>query len=186
MNAIASTALVLGLAGLSPSHSSPLPVPDSSVPPCCATPEPDAPLDLDVVRALAGTWVAVDADGNPTDQVVSEAHVSAGGHAVLETLFPGADEEMLTLYYMDEGRLSLTHHCVLGNHPTMVAQREGDEVVFTCVDAGERCVAARRPLHMHEARFRWLADGRLATAWTSMEAGRLAGEPRRTVSARRD
>lgn len=183
MNTIASTALVLALAGLSPA-----PLPGTGAPraSCCALPGPDAPLDLDVVRALTGTWVAVDANGRATDEVVSESHVTAGGHAVLETLFPGSDEEMLTLYYMDEGRLCLTHHGVLGNHPTMVAQRAGDEIVFTCVDAEARCVAARRPLHMHEARLRRLEGGRLASTWTSMDGGRLASEPRRTVVERRD
>jgi len=51
---------------------------------------PPAPTNagLEKIKKLAGTWVAADKDGKPTDQVVSIVKVTAGGSAVHETLFP--------------------------------------------------------------------------------------------------
>ena len=48
---------------------------------------------LEKMKKLAGTWVAADKDGKPTDQVVSIIKVTAGGSAVHETLFPGQPQE---------------------------------------------------------------------------------------------
>jgi hypothetical protein len=54
--------------------------------------------NLDTIKKLAGEWVAMDKDGKPTGPVVSRIEVTSGGKAVLETLAPGSDHEMLTIY----------------------------------------------------------------------------------------
>ena len=47
----------------------------------------------------------------------------AGGTAVLQTIFPGAPEEMLTVHYTDGDQLVATHYCMLGNQILRDAQR---------------------------------------------------------------
>src|SRR5260370_759637 len=76
---------------------------------------------LEKMKKLAGTWLAADKDGKPTDQVVSIIKVTAGGSAVHETLFPGQPHEMISIYTADGPDLILTHYCVLGNQPRMKA-----------------------------------------------------------------
>src|SRR6187431_1466103 len=76
---------------------------------------------LEKLKSLAGTWVAADKDGKPTDQVVSVIRVTAGGSAVEETLFPGQAQEMLSVYHRDGSDLLMTHYCMLGNQPRMKA-----------------------------------------------------------------
>jgi hypothetical protein len=51
------------------------------------TPSPTNP-GLETMKKLAGTWLAANQDGKPTDQVVSIMKVTAGASAVHETLFP--------------------------------------------------------------------------------------------------
>ena len=51
-------------------------------------PAPPTNAGLEKMKKLAGTWVAADKDGKPTDQVVSIIKVTAGGSAVHETLVP--------------------------------------------------------------------------------------------------
>jgi hypothetical protein len=58
------------------------------------TPSPPTNAGLEKMKKLAGTWVAADKDGKPTDQVVSIIKVTAGGSVVHETLFPGQPDEM--------------------------------------------------------------------------------------------
>src|SRR5687767_10130795 len=84
---------------------------------------PPAPTNsgLEKMKKLAGTWVAADKDGKPTDQVVSIIKVTAGGSAVHETLFPGQPHEMISVYTADGPDLVMTHYCVLGNQPRMKA-----------------------------------------------------------------
>ena len=76
---------------------------------------------MNQAKKLAGTWLAADQDGKPTDQVVSIIKVTAGGSAVHETLFPGQPHEMVSIYTVDGPDLVMTHYCVLGNQPRMKA-----------------------------------------------------------------
>jgi hypothetical protein len=61
-------------------------------------PPPPTNAGLEKMKKLAGTWLAADKDGKPTDQVVSIIKVTAGGSAVHETLFPGQPHEMVSIY----------------------------------------------------------------------------------------
>src|ERR1700724_2378084 len=64
---------------------------------------PAAPTNsgLEKMKKLAGTWVAADKDGKPTDQVASIVKVTAGGSVVHETLYPGQPMEMVSIYTVD-------------------------------------------------------------------------------------
>jgi hypothetical protein len=92
---------------------------------------------FEALKKLAGDWVEVGKDGKPTDKVVSSIRVTSGGSAVQETLFPGSDHEMVTMYHLDGTDLVLTHYCFLGNQPRLRAE-PGDEInkiVFKFVGA---------------------------------------------------
>ena len=84
-------------------------------------PPPPTNAGLEKMKKLAGTWLAADKDGKPTDQVASIIKVTAGGSAVHETLFPGQPHEMVSIYTVNGPDLIMTHYCVLGNQPCMKA-----------------------------------------------------------------
>lgn len=123
-------------------------------------------------KALAGDWVEVEDDGTLGTEVVTSFRVTAGGSAVLETLFAGKSSEMLTLYHEDAGELVLTHYCVAGNQPRMVAHVEGPGSVHF-EHQGAHGVQSEAERHMHEAFYTWEADGRLRTEWRMTEAGEV-------------
>src|ERR1700739_676546 len=56
---------------------------------------------LEALKQMAGDWVEVGKDGKPTDKIVSSIRVTSAGTAVLETLFPGTNHEMVTMYHLD-------------------------------------------------------------------------------------
>jgi len=126
---------------------------------------------LELLKKLDGTWVVVDEHGSPTDQVSNVFRVTAGGSAVEETVFPGTEHEMITLYYVQDGRLQLTHYCMKGNQPHMLAEptQDGKELEFRCDGTG---VVSEDEGHMHHARIRLADDGRLSTRWQFVEAGK--------------
>jgi hypothetical protein len=59
---------------------------------------------LDTLKSLAGTWVRVSENGQPTDQVVSTLHVTAAGTAVMEVQCPGTDVVTFDLVRRGESR----------------------------------------------------------------------------------
>ncbi len=150
--------------------------------PCCDSPKASktsnaADEALARIKGLEGEWVLQGPDG-PTEQVVVRYRVTAGGSAVLETLFPGSPQEMLTVYHQDKGALVLTHYCCLGNQPRMRATPPAGakELTFNY----ESCSNLSSPAaaHMHDHRFVFVSADRLQSEWTLHKDGQAAGTKR--------
>lgn len=131
--------------------------------------QPPGPT-LDFIKGMVGDWVAVGEDGLPGEQIVSTSRVTAGGFAVIETVFPGTEHEMVTVYYMDGEDLVLTHYCVAGNQPHMRARRDSPtgSVVFEC--QGGANINTVEDAHMHSAVIHIQDKDHMHTVW-SMFAG---------------
>ena len=107
----------------------------------------NAARQLEQVKAMAGTWYLADAEDG--DAPTAIYRVVANETAVEERLFPGQAKEMITMYFIDEGRLTLTHFCALGNQPTMGAvDGDADEINFGFI--GITDLASPTSQHMHE------------------------------------
>lgn len=129
-----------------------------------------ARADFDRVKALAGDWVRVDAEGNAAGTSDWSFRVTAGGHAVLETLFAGSEEEMITLYYMEGDELVLTHYCVAGNQPHMHAvPAEEGTLAFEC--SSDDGLSTPDEAHMHRGAMRILGPDELETEWRMFSGG---------------
>ena len=44
----------------------------------------------------------------------------AAGSVIEERVFPEMPNEMVTMYFDKDGKLALTHYCIMGNRPAMV------------------------------------------------------------------
>src|SRR5262249_15189060 len=88
-----------------------------------APPAPPSSPGLERFKSLAGAWVAAE-DGpmSRKGDLVARYAVSAAGTAVVETVFPGRPQEMVTVYHADGADLVLTHYCMEGNQPRMRAR----------------------------------------------------------------
>lgn len=106
---------------------------------------------LEKMKTLVGTWVMADKDGKPTEQVVSVIKLTAGGSAIHETLFPGQEHEMVSIYTADGSDLVMTHYCMLGNQPRMKANTKslGNKINFEF--AGGSNLDPKKDKHMHAA-----------------------------------
>jgi hypothetical protein len=134
-------------------------------------PAPPTNGGLEKMKKLAGTWVAADKDGNPTDQVVSIIKLTAGGSAVHETLFPGQPQEMVSVYTADGPDLIMTHYCVLGNQPRMKADPKSppNQIVFRF--AGGTNLDVAKDKHMHEATLTIVSQDRIEVNGVAWENG---------------
>lgn len=135
------------------------------------TPTPE-PLGLEALDGMVGTWVVADEEGKPTDEVISVVRSTAAGSVLMETLFPGQDHEMITMYYTSGDDLMLTHYCGCTNHPIMKASRDAEGVIhFDCIGRGENFASCANTTHMHDAILRFEGK-RLHSTWTMLEDGK--------------
>jgi hypothetical protein len=139
--------------------------------PAAKSPATAANANLEKLKKLAGTWVAADKDGKPTEEVVSIIKVTAGGSAVHETLFPGQPKEMISVYTADGEDLIMTHYCVLGNQPRLKADPKSasNQIVFNF--AGGTNLDVAKDKHMHEATLTIVSDDRIEIKGTGWENG---------------
>lgn len=120
------------------------------------------------LKALAGEWNGniMTPDG-PVARV--QYRVTAGGHAVMETLFAGTPHEMITMYTLDGENLVATHYCSGNNQPTMKLNTEhssASEYVFDFVKVTGATAAGD---HIHGAKIKFVGD-RLESEWQSSKS----------------
>lgn len=85
-------------------------------------PPPDnSSAELNRIKALEGRWTSTTSMfGKENERVYTEFQVTSGGSAVLERIFPGTPNEMVSVYYDDEkGKLAMTHYCIMRNRPNL-------------------------------------------------------------------
>ena len=123
---------------------------------------------FDNLKALAGDWTKSDGDGS----VEASYRVTAGGTAVVETLFAGTPHEMVTVFTVDKGDLVLTHYCAEGNQPHMKAAKGGDASAIDFKFDGGGNIKSPNDGHMHEASFAFKDANHLTSRWQFYRDGK--------------
>jgi hypothetical protein len=131
---------------------------------------------FDRFKQLAGVWVGKGKHGDMEHEIRVVYKVTSGGSAVVETIDPGSDHEMVTVIHPDGDSLVLTHYCMLGNQPQMKAMpKPGDnKVAFEFVKATN--LKSNKDPHMHDATFTFVDKDTLKTEWTHYNDGKDAGK----------
>jgi hypothetical protein len=131
---------------------------------------------FEALKKLAGDWVMVGKDGKPTDTVVSSIRVTSGGSAIQETLFPGGEKEMITMYHLDGADLILTHYCMLGNQPRLRAEPGTDVNKIAFKFTGATNLKSKEDHHMNRATITIDGKDRFKAVWTSCKEGKPCHE----------
>ncbi|HEV8606817.1 MAG TPA: hypothetical protein VGQ99_15840 [Tepidisphaeraceae bacterium] len=124
------------------------------------------------IQALEGTWIAAaPAEGQKPMTLVFRP--TAGGSAMMETMSPGSEHEMLNVYTNDERGVTLTHYCMMGNQPRMRLASAKDGVLkFEYVDGGN--LKSRDEAHMDSVEITIKGD-RLTQDWAMYQDGKVTG-----------
>jgi hypothetical protein len=128
----------------------------------------DAQKALDKLKSLAGTWEGKDAKGG---LVQDTYRLTAGSTAVMGENKMGS-EDMLSLFYVDGGRLLMTHFCPSGNQPRMQATIPPDlkSISFDFLDITN--LPNPQSGHMHHAVYLFSDAGHYTEAWTWRQNGK--------------
>jgi hypothetical protein len=127
---------------------------------------------LEALKQLKGDWVELGKDGKPTDKLVSSIRVTSAGSTVQETLFPGTDHEMVTMYHLDGPDLILTHYCMLGNQPRMRAVQGANPNVIAFKFIGGTNLKSDDEQHMDQATLTIEGTDHFKAEWVSCKDGK--------------
>lgn len=135
---------------------------------------PEPPAVFEKLKALAGEWHGY--VGEPGHPGRIDYRVTAGGSAVIETLFPGTPQEMISMYFLDRGQLILNHYCAAGNQPEMTYDRKHSTPgEFFFKFSGGRGFSMRDDMHMHEGTLKLPDAQHLDASWTAWNQGKPSG-----------
>ena len=107
-----------------------------------------ASTEFEQLKTLVGSWQGKTDMGQGPVDITVQYRLLAGGNVLEERVFAGTPHEMVTMYYDKDGKLAMTHYCVLGNRPGMLLKSsDGKTLKF---DFDETCgVDAAKESHMH-------------------------------------
>src|SRR5215813_13282601 len=140
---------------------------------------------LEQFKQLAGEWVGKGKHGDMEHEARIVYKVTSGGSAVVETIDPGGEHEMVTVIHPDGDAILLTHYCMLGNQPHMKAMpKSGDnKIAFEFVKATN--LKSDKDMYMRSVTFTFLDKDTLSTEWTNYADGKEAGRATFTLKRKK-
>jgi hypothetical protein len=129
----------------------------------------DAKAAFARLKTLVGQWEATTSSG----KVHLSYELVSGDTALVERDSSETMPSMVTVYYVDGGRLLLTHYCMVGNQPRMQAKAfnaDTGEIDFQFLDATNLSSSAVG--HMHNAKIRIVDNSHLVSEWQFYDNGK--------------
>lgn len=141
-------------------------LPGAAEPAQCPTPKPPPP-QFSKFKKLVGKWEAVHKNmmSGKSEKVIVTYRLTAGGTALIETLFPGTPHEMVSVYHGDGDDLVMTHYCMLGNQPTMRCEDGPEADTLTFEFDGGTGIKSRKDPHMHSLKMTFVDDNNFKQEW---------------------
>ncbi len=138
---------------------------------------------LSRIKQLAGRWegLSENTPGQKQDKIAVVYEVTAGGSVVMERIFPGSSQEMVTMYYEEKGQLTLTHYCMIGTRSVMrlkipedlANQQQKNIYEFSLVESPG--LDPTVDTHMHSLKISFIDESHMNQSWEMFEAGKLSG-----------
>ena len=127
--------------------------------------------EFEQMKSLAGTWKGKADMGQGTMEMTVEYRIISGGSAIEERIFAGTPREMVTIYHDKNGKLSLTHYCMLANRPAMLLESSDSKTLRFDFDA--TCgIDAKSEMHMHSLAITFEGPDSIVQDWKLFEDGK--------------
>lgn len=138
------------------------------------TPKP-ASKEFEKLKTLVGTWQGKTDMGQGPIDITVQTRLIAGGTVLEERVFAGTPNEMVTMYYDKDGKLALTHYCVMGNQPVMKLKSFDGKSISFDLDAS-CCTIDKKESHMHAMTMRFDDADTITTSCKALINGQEAPE----------
>ena len=139
-----------------------------------AKPKPGSP-EFERMKSLVGTWQGKADMGRGLVEMTMEYRLLAGGSVLEERVFAGTPNEMVTMYYDQNGKLAMTHYCLFGNRPGMLLKSSDAKTIKFDFDA--TCgIDVKKESHMHALTISFDDANTITTSCTAVMDGKEAPE----------
>jgi hypothetical protein len=127
--------------------------------------------EFERMKALVGAWEGTAKMPKEGEKVRVEYRLSSGGSAVVENLFPGTPHEMISVYYDNQGQLTMTHYCALRNQPRMKLEKaDAQNLYFMFADGSN--MDPMKDAHMHSLTVSFVDKDHIIQKWTLFTEGK--------------
>ncbi len=131
--------------------------------------------ELKLIKGLAGTWTGEMDHGQGPEPVTIVYRVTAGGSAVVETFNPDTPMEMVTVYHDRNGKLVMTHYCMLGNQPHMKLTGSSEKSVS--LELAKKSGIKKGEAHMSGLTIEFESADKIKQIWTLNTGGKSSEAP---------
>ncbi len=140
-----------------------------------AAAQPDKPYqgspEFERMKTLIGAWKGKTDMGQGPMEFSVEYRLVSGGSVIEERIFAGTPKEMVTMYHDRQGKLALTHYCMLGNQPAMLLKSSDAKTLQFDLDA--TCgLDAKSETHMHSLSITFDNADTITQDWRLFEDGK--------------
>lgn len=126
--------------------------------------------EFERMKGLVGKWKGKTDMGGGTKEMTVEYRLISGGSAIEERIFAGTPEEMVTIYYDKNGKLALTHYCMLANQPAMLLKSADAKTIH--FDFDPSCgLDANSQMHMHSLSITFDESDSITQEWKLYDKG---------------
>src|SRR5438876_10225293 len=136
--------------------------------------QPETPYhgsaEFERMKTLVGTWKGKTDMGQGPMEFTVEYRLVSGGSAIEERIFAGTPKEMVTMYHDKDGKLALTHYCMLANRPGMLLKSADAKTLR--FDFDPACgLDAKSEMHMHSLGITFDDADTITQDWKLFEDG---------------
>lgn len=125
---------------------------------------------FDKLKTLVGEWEGKAQDGA---RVSVSYRLVSNGTALMETLHPTGESDMVTMYTADGDRVAVTHYCNANNQPHMrTAPVSGNPQKFDFSFVSATNLASPTAGHMHHLAVTLTDNDHFSQTWTWRENGK--------------
>jgi len=132
--------------------------------------------EFERVKQLVGVWEGTSDMGKPGEKTRVEYRLTSGGSALIETLSPGNEEEMVSVYHDQKGKLAMTHYCALRNQPHMTLVKSDAQSLELVFAKKGNDINPAKEKHMHAVSFVFTDNDHIVQKWTMFDKGKKAEE----------
>lgn len=146
-----------------------------------ATSKP-ASAEFERMKSLVGTWTGkTDMGDGPVDMTIRYRLIAAGS-VLEERVMEGTPNEMVTMYFVNkEGKLALTHYCMMGNRPAMNVKASDAKSITFDFDPTGCTIDPAKESHMHGMTIRFEDADTISTSCKAIMDGKEMPEHATTL-----
>jgi hypothetical protein len=128
-------------------------------------------VDFERLKGLAGTWQGLTVMQGKQEPVKVEYRVTSAGSTLVETMFPGTPNEMISVYHDQDGKPGMTHYCAMKNRPNLAMHASNASRIHFKF-SGSDSVNPEKDAHMHELTIHFIDKDTIEQDWVMYRDGK--------------